>query len=176
MHAGTRTKPPFTLRRLDGSDAAAYRELRLEGLRSHPEAFGVSWEDEASKPTEWFAERLKGNAVFGGWLDSLTLVGVAGLKVPEAAKLRHKGILWGMYVMPEARGSGLAPTLIARVVEHATDAVEEIQLTVAASNLAAVRLYARAGFVQYGLDRRALKIGDQYFDEMLMTLPLRQLG
>lgn len=39
--------PPFMLRRLGSSDAASYRELRLEGLRSHPEAFGASWEYEA---------------------------------------------------------------------------------------------------------------------------------
>ena len=175
MGAGPDTKP-FTIRRLDGSDAAAYRGLRLEGLRSHPEAFSASWEDEAAKPAEWFAERLERNAVFGGWLDGATLAGAAGLRVPDAAKLRHKGTLWGMYVRPEARGSGLAAALVARVVEHAADVVEEVQLTVAAANPAALRLYARAGFVQYGLDRRALRLGDQYFDEMLMALPLRRPG
>ena len=161
MDAGIRTKPPFTLRRLGGSDAAGYRALRLQGLRTHPEAFGTAWDEEASRPLDWFAERLERNAVFGGCLNGAILAGVAGLRVPDGVKLRHKGMLWGMYVVPEARGSGLATALVARVVKHAKDIVEEIQLTVAASNLAAVRLYARVGFVQYGLDRRALKIGDQ---------------
>jgi len=36
----------FQIRRLEPHDAAAYRDLRLEGLRNHPEAFGASWEDE----------------------------------------------------------------------------------------------------------------------------------
>lgn len=76
-----------------------------------------------------------------------------------------------MYVRPEVRGTGLAAALVARVAEQARGAVEEVQLTVVTSNTAAVRLYTRAGFSQYGLERRALKIGTQYYDEALMALP-----
>jgi hypothetical protein len=60
--------PTPTLRRLSGVDAASYRELRLQGLQSHPEAFGASWEEETSKPLAWVAERLESNAIYGGWL------------------------------------------------------------------------------------------------------------
>ncbi len=172
MNAETSMTPPFTLRRLGLPDAAGYRELRLEGLRSHPEAFGASWEDEAAKPLAWFAERLERNAVFGAPLDAEHLVGIAGLLVPDAAKLRHKGVLWGMFVQPEARGTGLAAALVVRVLEQARGIVEEVRLTAVASNTAAVRLYTRAGFRQYGLERRALKIGNEYHDELLMALRL----
>lgn len=79
MIAGT-SRSPFELRRLAAPDAACYRELRLEGLRSRPEAFGASWEDEAPRPLDWFAERLERNAVFGGGsFASSALVGVAWL-------------------------------------------------------------------------------------------------
>jgi hypothetical protein len=45
-----------------------------------------------------------------------------------------------------ARGTGLAPALLQHVVEHARPLVEEICLTVVASNVAACRLYiARPG-------------------------------
>jgi len=172
MSADTEAMPPFTLRRLTVSDDARYRTLRLEALHSHPEAFGTSWEEEASKPLAWFAERLAGNAVFGGWRGDSILVGVAGLHVPDAAKSRHKGLLWGMFVRPEARGTGLAASLLARVIEHAAGTVEEVLLTVVTSNTAAVRLYARAGFREYGLERRALKVKGRYYDELLMALSL----
>jgi RimJ/RimL family protein N-acetyltransferase len=46
-------------------------------------------------------------------------------------------------------------------------------LTVVASNVAARRLYSAAGFEEYGLERRALKVGDEYYDEVLMVLPLK---
>ncbi len=166
--------PAFMLRRLAAPDAASYRNLRLEGLRSHPEAFGASWEEEVSKPLGWFAERLESNTVFGGWREDGVLMGVAGLWVPDTAKSRHKGVLWGMFVRPEARGTGLAADLVQEVIDHARNTVEELRLTVVASNTAAVRLYARLGFRQYGLEPRALKVEGRYYDEMLMALSLEE--
>lgn len=168
------TKPAPAIRRLAAADAETYRALRLEGLQSHPEAFGASWEEEAGRPLAWFAERLESNAVWGGWLGGdPVLAGVAGLLVPGAAKLRHKGVLWGMFVRTEARGTGLAEALARRALEEAAGDVEEVRLAVVASNTAAVRLYARLGFRRYGLEPRALRVGDRYHDELLMALRLR---
>ena len=79
-------------------------------------------------------------------MNNSPLVGVAGLRLHDRVKLRHKGVLWGMYVRPEARGTGLAAALVQRIVEHAeTTLVEDVCLTVVASNAAAVRLYGAAG-------------------------------
>ena len=160
------------VRLLEADDVASYRELRLEGLKSHPEAFSSSWEYESAKPVSWWTERLEMNTVFGGWVDRSPLVGVAGLRMRHEVKLRHKGVLWGMYVRPDARGTGLAAALVQQVIEHAGTLVEEICLSVVASNAAACRLYSTAGFQEYGLERRAIKVGSEYYDELLMTLPL----
>jgi RimJ/RimL family protein N-acetyltransferase len=160
------------VRRLGTSDVEDYRELRLESLKGHPEAFAASWEHEADKPLSWWVERLEKNTVFGGGVNSSRLVGVAGLHVQDAVKLQHKGVLWGMYLRPEARGTGLAAALVQQVVEHARTLVEEVCLTVVTSNAAAHRLYSAAGFKEYGLERRALKVGSEYYDEVLMALPL----
>jgi RimJ/RimL family protein N-acetyltransferase len=45
-------------------------------------------------------------------------------------------------------------------------------LSVVASNTAACRLYRAAGFKEYGLERRAIKVGSEYYDELLMALAL----
>jgi ribosomal protein S18 acetylase RimI-like enzyme len=164
----------FQIRRLETDDAAIYRELRLEGLKNHPEGFGAAWEDELERPDSWWSERLESNTVFGGWIDGSALLGVAGFHVPGTAKQRHKGVLWGMYVRPDARGTGLAASLLQRVIEQARPLVEEIRLTVMASNTAAHRLYSAAGFEPYGLEHRALKVGDDYYDDLLMALPLQR--
>ena len=164
----------FQIRRLEPRDVVAYRELRLEGLKNHPDSFGAAWEDEIAEPDSWWTARLESNTVFGGWIDSSPLLGVAGFYVPGTAKQRHKGILWGMYVRPDARGTGLAASLLQRVIEQARPLVEEIRLTVMASNAAAHRLYSAAGFEPYGLEHRALKVGDDYYDDMLMALPLQR--
>ena len=168
------SRPPRTIRRIGTDDAAIYREMRLEGLKTHPDSFGASWEDEIEEPDSWWTGRLESNTVFGGWIGNSPLLGVAGFYVPHASKQRHKGVLWGMYVRPDARGTGLAASLLQHVIAHARLQVEEIRLTVMASNDAARRLYSAAGFQPYGLERRALKVGDVYYDDMLMALPLQR--
>ena len=88
--------------------------------------------------------------------------------------MSHKGFLWGMYLKPEARGSGLAAILVERLLEYASQEVEQVQLTVVASNPRAIRFYERMGFVAYGLEKEALKDKDTYFDEVLMVKFLRK--
>jgi len=164
----------LTVRRLEPNDFASYREISLEGLRNHPEAFSASWETEAARPASWWAERLETNIVLGGWIDGTPIAGVVGFRMHGGTKIRHKGVLWGMYVRLEARGTGLAASLVQRVIEQARPFLEDIVLTVVVSNVAACRLYRKAGFEQYGLERRALKVGETYYDEALMALSLRR--
>ena len=142
-------------------------------MKVHLEAFGSSLEYEGEKPISWWAERLETTTVFGGWVNNSPLVGVTGFAVEDGVKSRHKGVIWGMYVRPEARGTGLAAALVQQVVvAHARTLVEQVRLTVVASNVAARRLYSAAGFEEYGLERRALKVGNEYYDEVLMALQL----
>ena len=158
----------FSIRRLVPSDAGVFREIRLEGLQNAPDAFGSTFEKESGEPLRYFVDRLDRNAVFGGFFDN-SLLGVAGFYKQEGTKMNHKGVLWGMYVKPEARGSGLAPALVETVLEHASKEVEQVQLTVVVSNLAARRFYERMGFVEYGLEKESLKYREAYFDEALMV-------
>ncbi len=172
------------IRRLHSSDAAAFREIRLEALRSCPEAFGSSFEEEQRLTADDFARRVAlelPDAVFGAFLDDdAGLVGVAGFRVEKNAKGRHKSTLWGMYVRPAARGRGVATELLREVIEHArnTSGVEIVQLAVTVGNEAARTLYDRAGFVPYGIERRALRLapGDYRDEEMrwfdLVALPI----
>ena len=156
------------VRRLGASDVDAFRLIRLEGLRNDSEAFGSTFEKESSEPVQFFVDRLIRNAIFGGFVGDC-LVGVAGFCALGGTKLSHKGILWGMYVRPEARGSGLAAALVETLLEHAGQEVEQVQLTVVVSNPRARRFYQRMGFVEYGVETRALKYNGVYFDEVLMV-------
>ena len=68
---------------------------------------------------------------------------------------------------------GVGAALLTAVIEYAREQVEIMQLTVAAINEPARRLYTRMGFVEYGRQERALKHGHRYFDEVLMMKSLR---
>jgi ribosomal protein S18 acetylase RimI-like enzyme len=62
--------------------------------------------------------------------------------------------------------------LIEAVLDVARQRVELIQLTVEHDNEQARRLYASLGFLDYGLEKHALKQDGHYYDEMLMAKDL----
>jgi ribosomal protein S18 acetylase RimI-like enzyme len=119
---------------------------------------------------ESYRVRLENNAMFGAFLSDGTLAGVAGLIVQSGAKVKHRGVLIGMYAQPNVRGTGLARALLDHVLEHARTVVEEVTLKVAVDNASAVRLYRAAGFQVYAREPRELKIGDAYHDSLCMSL------
>jgi ribosomal protein S18 acetylase RimI-like enzyme len=159
------------IRRLTPADAGVYRGIRLEGLERHPEAFGSTFEAETVRPLAWFFDRLSQSTVFGAFRDT-EILGVAGFAVRSGEKEAHKGLLWGMYVRPQARGTGVARRLVETVIEAVRPSVELLQLSVVVGNERARRLYAGLGFVEYGIERNSLKQSGCYYDEILMALDL----
>jgi RimJ/RimL family protein N-acetyltransferase len=160
--------PAPQIRRLETSDAAQYRDIRLEALQRNPEAFGSTFEYEDAQPLSWFEAALGRAAIFGGFLDG-ALAGVAGFALEEGAKRAHKALLWGMYVRATARNTGLGKRLVAAVLDHGRGRVEMVKLSVVSENEAARRLYRAMGFVEYGCEPRALKQGGRYYDDVLMV-------
>jgi RimJ/RimL family protein N-acetyltransferase len=160
--------PDLQIRRLETSDAALFRDIRLEALQKNPEAFGSTFERENAEPLSWFEARLGAADIFGAFLDG-TLAGMAGYSARENLKQAHKGLLWTMYVRAAARNTGLGKILVAAVLDHARGRVEMVQLTVVSENEGARRLYRAMGFVEYGYEKKALKHDGRYYDEILMV-------
>jgi ribosomal protein S18 acetylase RimI-like enzyme len=161
--------PRITLRQLQPTDAALYRKIRLEALASAPDAFSSTLELEQNRPLDTFAARLTDTIVLGAFSGS-DLVGVAGFYVQPGPKHGHKGMLWGMYVRPQARKTGVGRILVEAIIEEARRRVELLQLFVIADNIPARRLYASLGFVEYGIERHATKYRGRYHDDVLMAL------
>jgi ribosomal protein S18 acetylase RimI-like enzyme len=163
------------IRLLAATDAARYRDIRLEGLQQNPEAFGSTFERENDEPLSWFEQRIAGARIFGAFAKG-ELLGVAGYMRQDGAKHHHKGLLWGMYVRSIAQKSGLGKRLVEAVVSHASEHVEQLNLTVVSENQSAQQLYASQGFVEYGREIRALRQGGRYYDEILMVKFLGPVG
>jgi len=159
------------IRQLTPSDAESFRELRLEGLRLNPEAFGSTYDFEKDQPLTRYIGWLTNSTVFGASQNS-ELIGTASFTQLSGIKNSHKGLLRAMYVRPTHRCSGAGRQLVQSVIELARQKVEQLQLAVVSTNQPAIRLYQTLGFRQYGLEPRALKHNGIYSDEILMSLDL----
>ena len=153
--------------RLTPDDAAALQSLRREALLLHPTAFSADPDIESKYTPEDWRERLKHRVWFGGTLDGV-LCGMAAFSTEASRKTRHTGHLGSMYVRAEARGSGMADALMKAFLDHATAHVEQVMLTVEASNARAIKLYERHGFREIGCAPRALLVDGKYYDELQM--------
>lgn len=159
-----------TIRRLTPDDAAIFRGIRLEGLLNHPEAFGADYEAEAARPLAATAARLADTTVLGGFSGDGMVQGIMGLVRDKSPKTRHIATIWGVYVRPALRGTGLARHLLDAAIAEAFRDCLSIRLSVSATNRAARQLYLRAGFVEWALDARAMLVDGVFHDEILMRL------
>lgn len=158
---------------LTAANAEAYRNLRLEGLQNNPEAFGSSFEEEKGYSIEQFADRFESQGSYTlGVFDHEELVGVATLVQENKLKLKHKASIFAVYVSPKKRGLGIGKRLMVDAINKAKElkGVEQLTLTVVSTNTSAKSLYSSLGFELFGTEKRALKIGQEYFDEDYMVL------
>ena len=49
--------------------------------------------------------------------------------------------------------------------------LEQLTLVVMSTNVVAINLYKKFGFIEYGIEPNALKIEGRYFAEMMMYRP-----
>ena len=167
-------------RYLNAEDAGEWLRLRLAALQGDPEAFSASFEEYQSLSLEEVRKRLGFDApgfeandafVVGAFEDGW-LQGCAGFYRDKGLKSHHKGHVWGVYVTPEKRGSGVGKKMMKMLLERgaALDGIQQILLSVSTTQAAAIRLYRSLGFTSYGLEPRALKIGGRFIDEEYMFL------
>jgi len=88
------------------------------------------------------------------------------------AKNRHKAAVFGMFVAPEHARRGIGVALLAHLVADVRrdPRILQLILTVTETNLSARTLYERAGFRSFGVEPRAIRVGDTFFDKNHMIL------
>jgi ribosomal protein S18 acetylase RimI-like enzyme len=170
---------PVQIRILEADDARAWSELRLEALERELDAFGSSVEDHLKLTDDIIRTRLAPdpqNKFVVGAFAAGQLIGIAGLVRDQGLKDRHKAWVWGVYLTSNWRRQGIGRSLMKSLLEQASEVagLEQITLRVAATQAAAINLYKSLGFVSFGCEPRALKIGDHYVDEEYMVLMLRR--
>ena len=135
------------IRVLNKKDAVDFRELRLTGLQTDPNAFAATYQNEIEFPLENFemkTEPTDTKFVVGGF-DKNKLVCMARFIRLEGEKLKH-------------RGTGVAKNVVKYLVERAKklEGLEVITLTVVTEKIRAKAFYESFGFKCYGTEPKAL--------------------
>jgi GNAT superfamily N-acetyltransferase len=136
------------VRSANARDAMALRAIRLEALHDTPEAYGTTFEESL----RWSKRRWR--MVARNWNYYLgecdgEVRGMASGGYNDA----HPGTCWlyGMYVTPSQRGSGLASQLVDAVSSWARgEGARQLFLHVTMNVARARAFYAKVGFVENG--------------------------
>ena len=162
-------------RNITENDVAAYRALRLTALLVDADAFGSTYDEEVGMRDDDIAGRLKpdNHKMVIGAFDGNLLLGMVGVYADMKVKLCHKGIIWGMFVLPNYRGRGIGKELMREAIVRAgeMEKIEQLNLCVVSENVAAKNLYLSLGFQVFGYEKNAMKTNDgRYIDEDYLVL------
>lgn len=163
----------ITIRHLKANDYGAYAFLREKALDTDPKSFGASNTQEQPYRKSRFTSNIEeaDHFIVGAFHEDI-IVGVTGFRRETSLKRKHIGTVWGVYVTPKYRGGGIGRKLVERSLNDAfeNEEIEQVNLSVGAYNEGARKLYTSLGFVAYGEEKHALKIGEEYVDEIYMVL------
>lgn len=162
------------IRNIEVAEVEDFWKLRLEALRTNPEAFGATYEEASSTPLDTIKDRLQANDnqyTLGAYTEDGKLVGMAGFKREASLKTSHRSFIWGMFVTPAYRKHGIGRMLMEEILKRAgqVPGLEQINLCVVSSNEGALKLYLALGFETFGYEKNALKHNGVYYDEEHMV-------
>jgi len=169
------------LRPLTPADAPAYREVRLLALETDPLAFITTAAEFAARPLAEVATQLEARPeaiTFGAFVEG-GLAGLLTVARETRPSLAHRANVFGVSVLPAARGRGCGDALLRAGIAHALawKGVTSLHLGVMETQEAARRLYERHGFELWGTQPDAVRDaqGRSYAEHHLWR-PLEERG
>ncbi|HEX3804149.1 MAG TPA: GNAT family N-acetyltransferase [Solirubrobacteraceae bacterium] len=160
----------FYVRPVLSGDWEQLRDLRLLALSTDPDAFGSTYEEARSATDAEWRKRAADSerGAQSRWLAAVDESGGwIGIAVAHGDGRDVDANLFGMWVAPAARGSGVAAALCDACSGWAGEhGFAGIVLGAFADNERAIAAYRKAGFMEYGgiSEQRA----DRVFDVVLM--------
>jgi GNAT superfamily N-acetyltransferase len=162
------------IRDITSAAISEYKVFFTAGLLNDEDNFRITPADDVNAPFP--TNDANDSFTLGAYVDN-SLVGIVSFEREGSnrEKLRHKGTLFRMYVAEEFRGKGVAKKLIEEIINRVRKVgdIEQIKLTVIATNANAKKLYEQFGFVTFGSEPGALKWKGKYFTEDQMMLKLK---
>lgn len=163
------------VRKLTAADMAAYREARLYCLKTYPDKFGSIYEEEVQKEKLFFEECLENkdcdSFIFGA-IGNEECIGLCGFVPEKRKRTKHRGEIIQMFVHEKYQRQGIGEQLLSATIQEAFKnlAIEQITLGVVSANTAAIELYKKLGFIEYGFLKHYFKTETGYIDQRFFQL------
>jgi len=159
----------IAIARLTFDDAERFRKIRLASLWESPEAFGSTYQQMASLPSEAWHEQLRNLPTFVAVQDGQDAGVIRSVMDPGQPDTAH---LISMWVAPEARGHGIGGALVDAVADWArSQGLKQLVLDVIEDNEPAIALYRRKGFKPTG-ESNAFPPPREHIVEIRMAMSL----
>jgi ribosomal protein S18 acetylase RimI-like enzyme len=164
----------YTIARIQPGQGQQLRAIRLESVHYNNTAFAISqtqllglshdqWEHACSS-----AMIGQHNAIYLA-THYAQVVGMIGCQIDASPKMRHAGIVWGMYVNPLHRGKRLGTQLIQHIIAHGEQlGLHMLKLSVTTTQEAAITMYRRVGFARYAYEPALLHVDGNDIDALHM--------
>ena len=165
----------WLIRPLTAADVHPYKSLPDEALECAPESFSSDHAASVNRPASAYAPRFgapaSGHFFLGAFAPDGPLLGCIGSERELLPQQRHSARVVSMMVAPAAQRRGIGQQLLAACIHQAEQVpgLEQLTLTVTASNPHVVRLYERAGFRAWGLLPRAIVVRGVGYDQLHMV-------
>jgi len=165
------------IRPLGKAELNDFIRLRMGAVQESPFAFGASPDIQINRrqTRKDLAAKNEENFILGHWPSpDLSPVGMVGFIRETSRKQRHKGWIWGMYVEPDFRGTGIGRALMEACIQRARQlaGLERIILSVTDQSPAADQLYLSLGFEEYAREPDALRWQGVSMAEVFLGLEL----
>lgn len=164
----------ITIRKLESRDAKKVLEyLCLVGSETDyllMDGQGLKIEiDEEERILERYQHHE--NSLLLGCFIGEELIAVSNLSVKDRQKIKHISTV-GISVKKKYWHQGIGRNMMEFMIDFAqkSEQIEVIQLEVRSDNIRAVKLYKSLGFHNIGVIPKAMKIGEKYYENIMMVL------
>ncbi|KZL20880.1 Mycothiol acetyltransferase [Pseudovibrio axinellae] len=157
------------IRQIFADDLVFFKNIRLEALRSEPDAFCATlkdWQDLSDQQWLQYIERSTMLIAF----EQGNPVGMMALFRETDTKRRHRASIKMVYLNKSQRGNGTASAMLNCLIDLARQqGVTHLDLKVNAANTSAVRFYQREKFEQVDYIAASMISNGEVIDDMLMS-------
>ena len=159
---------PVDIRPITPADAAGYNRA-LDSVAREQKFLRLTRAPSLDSSKDFIADNISGANPHFVAVDEDVVVGWCDICRSDAARSEHVGEL-GMGLIATHRSRGIGPLLLEATLAAARPHFRRVELQVYETNLAAIRLYEKAGFTHEGRRRRAIHLDGLDRDILIMAM------